>query len=212
VTNQQENVLLPQGLQRQDDDVVKKATPQRSPHDEKQLVLPQPQQQRQLRTITGVRPKANDVSTSPPLTFLVVDDSAMNRRMLRRLLESRGHAVLEACDGLDCLRIVRASRMGDDDKNPTATADHAGSPPSKIDVILMDNNMPNMGGVEATRVLRSGGYTGVIFGVTGDVVDDDVATFMNSGATHVFPKPLDIKQLEERLAASTAAGTTVTLV
>jgi PleD family two-component response regulator len=72
----------------------------------------------------------SDSLTSQPLRFLIVDDSAMNRRMLRRLLSAFNYFILEATDGKDCLRVWTES----------TSAGHA------IDVVLVDNIMPIMSG------------------------------------------------------------------
>ena len=59
-----------------------------------------------------------------------------------------------------------------------------------FDAIFMDFVMPNMDGPTATSVLRRRGYQGPIFGVTGNVMREDVEHFMAHGATAVMAKPL----------------------
>jgi signal transduction histidine kinase/ActR/RegA family two-component response regulator len=66
---------------------------------------------------------------------LVVDDDARMRRAARRMLQSGGYAVAEAENGRQALEVFE--RMGDE-----------------IDLVLLDLNMPEMGGAEALRVLR----------------------------------------------------------
>jgi CheY-like chemotaxis protein len=129
------------------------------------------------------------------LRILVVDDSPANRKVTKRLLTTHGHQVVEAVDGLDCLKVVRESLESKE----------------TIDLILMDSNMPNMNGLEATKVLRDINYTGTIFGVTGDVDDVDIAKFLSSGANDVLAKPLQMTILKAKLgamfyAASVTAG------
>jgi CheY-like chemotaxis protein len=106
------------------------------------------------------------------LRFLVVDDTMTNRKMTVRMLSNFGHSVDQAIDGRDFLSKI----AGDDDK---------------YDVVLMDDNMPNMTGQEATAVARQQGYSGVIYGVTGNTSDDQVQSFLLSGADKVFAKPLN---------------------
>jgi len=115
-----------------------------------------------------------------PLRVLVVEDVAMNRKMLVRLLQKRGHAVFEAVDGQDAI-----------DKVKQATAD--GSP---FDTILMDYEMPVMNGPASSKGIRELGCDSFIVGVTGNVLEDDVTFFKSCGANAVLAKPLDFTELE----------------
>lgn len=51
-----------------------------------------------------------------------------------------------------------------------------------------------MNGQAATRHIREMGFQGVIIGVTGDLMDEDVKEFENCGADAVMAKPLDLKE------------------
>mmetsp|Transcript_34766 Transcript_34766/g.84012 ORF Transcript_34766/g.84012 Transcript_34766/m.84012 type:complete len:82 (+) Transcript_34766:2616-2861(+) len=57
-----------------------------------------------------------------------------------------------------------------------------------------------MNGPEATRIIRSFGYTGPIFGVTGNVLAEDIAIFKDHGADDVIAKPVQYKKIDERWA------------
>jgi len=80
-----------------------------------------------------------------------------------------------------------------------------------FDLIIMDNQMPNMSGTEATRQLRAGGFTGRIIGVTGDPVGcDDRMAFDNSGVDEVLDKDSQgTAVLRERLHALVGGGRAV---
>ena len=94
---------------------------------------------------------------SMALNVLVVDDSRLNRKMLLKCLQKDGHRCTEAEDGLQAIERVK-QRM-----------DVAiGCYDKPFDAILMDFIMPNMDGPTATKHLRGMGYTGPIFGVTGN--------------------------------------------
>lgn len=67
-------------------------------------------------------------------TVLVVDDRAVDRRLLRTLLEHRGHRVVEAADGAEGLRRMREERPR---------------------LVVTDLVLPGMGGYELTRRLRA---------------------------------------------------------
>jgi CheY-like chemotaxis protein len=109
--------------------------------------------------------------TQKELSVLIVDDSAMVRRVTSKLLAGLGHSVVEACDGDKAVDLV-------------ASGVH-------FDVILMDNEMPVMTGVEATQIIRKTlGYKGLILGVTGNALEEDIAEFTAAGVTKVVLKPI----------------------
>ena len=112
---------------------------------------------------------------------LIVDDVAMNRKMLRRILESRFDAVDEAEDGQQAVEIVARSLGGE------------GGRGRSYDVITMDYQMPVMDGVTASRLIRGMGFSGKIVAVTGNALEEDVLTFKASGADAVLMKPLDLR-------------------
>jgi two-component system chemotaxis response regulator CheY len=73
-----------------------------------------------------------------PATVMIVDDSQMVRKQVARTLIAAGFAVIEAQDGADAL----------------AQLSHANPGPA---LIVLDVNMPNMGGIEFLQSLRGRG-------------------------------------------------------
>ena len=61
--------------------------------------------------------------------------------------------------------------------------------------------MPVMDGNIAAREIRGRGYNGIILGVTGNAVAEDVRNFELAGADMVVIKPLDAKKFEDALSA-----------
>ena len=119
-------------------------------------------------------------SDTGELTVLVVDDAAMNRKMLVRLLENRGYICHQAADGEQAVAVYKQLVESG----------------VCVDSILMDFEMPVMNGPDACRVLRDMKCTSFIAGVTGNVLHDDVEYFKNSGADAVLAKPLKVNMLE----------------
>lgn len=157
---------------------------------------------------------------------LVVDDSKLNRKMLVRLLERRGHQCEEAEDGLEAIEKVFGQgypegvnpapdcviQKDDDDEEYTLidteieleeidkmgyrTIRTGEGGLSRFDTVLMDYEMPKMNGPTACKRLRDLGFTGLIVGITGNVLPEDRRFYLNQGAEAVLGKPLDMKELQ----------------
>ncbi len=63
----------------------------------------------------------------------------------------------------------------------------------------MDNQMPNMTGAEACKVMREIGFAGIIVGLTGNAFEQDIADYIAQGANAVLKKPLVLADLFETL-------------
>lgn len=115
------------------------------------------------------------------LSVLVVEDIATNRFVLRELLERDGNKVTEAVNGKKGVEAARGTRF---------------------DVILMDINMPVMGGIEATRLIRQGGASrdSRIVAVTAHVFEQDKALFREAGMDAVVSKPVSRKSIRAVLS------------
>jgi len=115
---------------------------------------------------------------------LVVDDAKSNRKVLCRLLKNIGYGCVEASDGSECVELMKQYSASD----------------CPFDLILMDYEMPVMNGPTATKEIRSMGFKVPIFGVTGNVMDDDTTLFITHGADLVLHKPISIEKLNKSLA------------
>ena len=164
-------------------------------------------------------------------TILVVDDSAMNRKMLVRMLLSKGFACCEAEDGLEALsemtRIILRSTAPligivspllnsilPDRTLPSvgSSSNIAGILPSDsskvkqlfaIDAVLMDFNMPRMNGPDTIVEMRQMGFLGPIIGVSGDD-EKTLDLFLRVGANDVIQKPVKVDKLVNMLLAGFA--------
>ena len=121
--------------------------------------------------------------------ILVVDDSSLNRKMLCRVLRTSGHHCDEAGDGLSAVEKVKMKMKGEKRKR----SENGNSERRMYDVILMDFVMPNMDGPTATKAIRDLGYSGYIFGVTGNALGSDINHFCRHGADRVLAKPFEYK-------------------
>jgi signal transduction histidine kinase/ActR/RegA family two-component response regulator len=112
---------------------------------------------------------------------LITDDSAVNRKMMSRTLQSVGFKCFQAADGQECVDLMKQVMQNE----------HA-----KIDVILMDFEMPRMNGPTACSTLRALGCSVPIIGVTGNVLNEDKQVFLEHGAYAVVQKPFSLSDLE----------------
>ncbi|MFT5161352.1 MAG: sigma-B regulation protein RsbU (phosphoserine phosphatase) [Paracoccaceae bacterium] len=115
-------------------------------------------------------------------SVLVVDDSAMQRRLLTCNLERWGYEVLESRCGRDALEICRTRQ---------------------VDLILSDWVMPEMNGLEFCRQFRALNQEnyGYFIMVTSKTERDDIATGLDTGADEFLTKPINSTELRARLRA-----------
>ena len=112
--------------------------------------------------------------------ILVVDDEPQIRRVLRAALSAQGYEVQDARTGEDALMAIRGSRF---------------------DLILLDVNMPGMGGLKACREIRVGSEVAIIMLTVHDAEQDKVAA-LDSGADDYVTKPFSTPELLARIRAA----------
>jgi DNA-binding NarL/FixJ family response regulator len=122
------------------------------------------------------------------INILVADDHQMLRAALRTLLESQPdmHVVGEASDGRSAV---------------TAAAE------LRPDVVVMDVNMPDLNGIEATREIRAGGGDGIVprvVGLSAFVDRRNMLEMFRAGATGYVFKTCAFEELAK--AVRTVAG------
>ena len=118
--------------------------------------------------------------------ILIVDDSPTELHLFQNMLEQNGFGTLVADSGEEGLRQAAASRP---------------------DCILMDVVMPGMNGFQATRKLtQDPGTAGIpVIMITTKDQETDKIWGMRQGAVEYLVKPIDAKQLVDKINAVTAA-------
>jgi signal transduction histidine kinase/CheY-like chemotaxis protein/HPt (histidine-containing phosphotransfer) domain-containing protein len=126
------------------------------------------------------------------LHVLLAEDNAVNQRLAASLLERRGHKVSIATNGREALAAIERQAF---------------------DVVLMDVQMPEMGGFEATAAIRAlergNGSRLPIIAMTAHAMKGDRERCLAAGMDEYLTKPLDPRQLcllAEEMAAGRAAG------
>ncbi len=102
--------------------------------------------------------------------ILLAEDNPDNQQLIRLLLEKRGIRVDVANNGEEAVE----KALIDD-----------------YDLILMDMQMPLMGGLEATDILRKAAIDVPIIALTANVMKEDIQTYVESGCNATVAKPID---------------------
>lgn len=113
---------------------------------------------------------------------LVVEDNAINQKVLGKLLERRGLEVEVAGDG----------REGQD------MAERAEAP---YDLILMDMHMPVQDGYTTTRMLKENGHPAPVVALTASAMAEDRRRCLDAGCDDYLSKPVDTVALDRMLTA-----------
>jgi two-component system KDP operon response regulator KdpE len=112
--------------------------------------------------------------------ILVVDDEPQIRRMMRATLTSSGYQVDEAKTGEEALEKFRAFMP---------------------DLVLLDLNMPGMGGLEACRSMRDGSEVPIII-LTVRNTEKEKVEALDAGADDYVSKPFGMQELMARIRAA----------
>jgi len=111
---------------------------------------------------------------------LVVDDEPQIRRVLRTTLNAKGYEVSAARSGVDALESLRENR---------------------VDLVLLDMNMPGIGGLETCREIRANSDVAIIMLTVRDSERDKVAA-LDAGADDYITKPFGTPELLARIRAA----------
>jgi PAS domain S-box-containing protein len=123
------------------------------------------------------------LSLLPRLSILLAEDNAVNRLFLTRSLVQAGHEVTGVGNGMEALEALATSNF---------------------DLVLMDIQMPEMDGVEAARIIRSGTAAGCdssipILALTAYAMKGDRERFLGEGMDGYVSKPVDFTVLAQEI-------------
>jgi signal transduction histidine kinase/DNA-binding response OmpR family regulator len=112
------------------------------------------------------------------LRILVAEDAELNRELVIELLKKRGHVVEGVADGRQALTALEQRNF---------------------DVVLLDEEMPGMTGLQTTAAIRrreiTTGKHQIIIGISGHATADDEHRFREAGMDASLAKPVEVKTL-----------------
>ena len=133
-----------------------------------------------------IKPAEEDQRIRASLRVLVAEDNPINQKLTLAMLEKAGCSADLAEDGAQAIAMIR-ERHGTDEA---------------FDLILMDMQMPNLDGLQATRKIRAAGLgpdTLPIIALTANAYQDDVNACHEAGMQAHLSKPLRLRELETAL-------------
>jgi CheY-like chemotaxis protein len=123
-----------------------------------------------------------------PLRILLVEDNIVNQRVALRLLEKMGYRADMASNGVDALEMLRRYAY---------------------DVVLMDVQMPDMDGIEATQHIREQWERAeqpYIIAMTAHAMEGDRQLCLAAGMDDYIGKPVRLEELVEKLSRVATRG------
>ena len=114
--------------------------------------------------------------------ILLVDDNLVNRQIGLKILEKLGHSITLAENGNQAVEIIKKNHI--DNQTP-------------FDLVLMDCQMPEMDGFDATKSIRKLQITVPIIALTANTSNEDKQRAFDSGMNDFLTKPFKVDEIQE---------------
>ena len=122
--------------------------------------------------------QSSEVPQYPASKILIVEDNKINQTVIKHILMATKAQLTIAENGIEAI---------------------ASTQKFQPDLILMDVQMPEMDGIEATMQIRKDGFTGPIIMQTANVMEKEVQNYLAKGATAHLAKPISPEALYQQL-------------
>ena len=110
--------------------------------------------------------------------IIIVDDSELTINLMYKIFKKNNkiNNIITAKDGLDAIQKIYNNM-------------------NEIDIVFIDNQMPNLNGIQTVQLLRGINFDKIIFGITGSSLTE-LSNFNSCGIDYIFSKPLDKNKIE----------------
>ncbi|MFN2268651.1 MAG: response regulator [Desulfonatronovibrio sp.] len=122
----------------------------------------------------------HDLEKAPSLRIMLAEDDPTNQFAVSKMLEIAGHEVIVAGNGQEAVKVLKENEK-------------------RIDGLLMDIQMPVMGGIEAAKVIRHSlkNKDIPIIALTAHTMAGDREKFLEAGMNDYLSKPLEFEDLKK---------------
>jgi CheY-like chemotaxis protein len=128
---------------------------------------------------TSLNPLSDDFAKQYPLHILIAEDNLINQKIATKILSKLGYHPELANNGKEVMEMVSSEHY---------------------DIILMDVQMPEMNGLEATRMIRTClEIQPVIIAMTANVMQGDRDECLQAGMDDYMSKPIELPELLSQL-------------
>jgi CheY-like chemotaxis protein len=123
---------------------------------------------------------SGQMATELPMKILIAEDNVINQQVIQYILQKLGYTPVMVLNGREAV-------------DTAATGD--------FDIILMDLQMPEMDGLEATRIIRrrGNGRQPVIIALTANAMEGDEEECLQAGMNDYLGKPVKLEELIDKL-------------
>ena len=120
----------------------------------------------------------NKLDNKIKYNIIIIDDNEINLKLMCKLFKNNPkiNNIMTANDGLDAINKI-CNNM------------------NEIDIVFIDNQMPNLNGIQTTQLLRGINFNKIIIGITGSS-NTELSDFNLCGTDYIFTKPLDKSKIE----------------
>ena len=118
-----------------------------------------------------------NMSEKYPMKILIAEDNPVNQKLIKMIMQKIGYSVDTVGDGQEVLNIIKSHRY---------------------DVIFMDVQMPNLDGIEATKIIMNNEEIKVkpfIIGLTANAREEDKRKCLDSGMRDFISKPFQMERI-----------------